>query len=220
MTKQQTEVTDPSAKAAAQKANVPFIERPPLTLIAQGVGPEKVDLYIGGTEGARDVGQLQDLGITTVINCAVNLDINYVTEPKLQADGDKRATGMAPIRCYKIGLVDGPGNPRDMLLGGYFILESALSQQIPEKASYPVRDRGHVLVHCRGGRSRSVALVALFLHKDQPERFATLDDAIAHIRDKRDLHPDEWFETPKQVLIDAAEHAANAIDLLRAPTAG
>jgi myo-inositol-1(or 4)-monophosphatase len=52
-----------------------------------------------------------------------------------------------------------------------------------------------------------VALVALFMHLECPERFPTLDDAITLIRDKRQLHPDEWFETPKPSLIRLAEHA-------------
>lgn len=194
--------------------NAPFIDRPALSLIADSVGPEQVKLYIGGTEGARDVAQLADLGITTVVNCAVNLDINYVTDPKHPEETGKRAAGSGPVRSYKIGLVDGDGNPRDMLLGGYFILQSALTQSLPQKASYPVRERGNILVHCRGGRSRSVALVALFLHKDQPDRFPTLAEAIAHVRDARELHPDEWFETPKQVLIDAAQHAADTLEII------
>ena len=52
-----------------------------------------------------------------------------------------------------------------------------------------------------------MALVALFMHLECPSRFPTLDDAIALIRDKRQLHPDEWFETPKPSLIRLAEHA-------------
>ena len=53
-----------------------------------------------------------------------------------------------------------------------------------------------MLVNCRGGRSRSVALVG-FLHVEMPERYPTLESALAHVRTQRDLQPDEWFETPK-----------------------
>lgn len=86
-------------------------------------------------------------------------------------------------------------------------MRSALLQQIPDKPSYGNRRRGNILVNCRGGRSRFVALVALFMHLECPERYPTLDDAIALIREKRPLHPDEWFETPKPSLTRLAEHA-------------
>jgi len=65
-----------------------------------------------------------------------------------------------------------------------------------------------VLLHCRGGRSRSVILAALYIHIQLPGRFPTLDAAIDHLRATRELHPDEWMETPKPMLIEAARHAA------------
>jgi hypothetical protein len=192
----------------------PVFERPEISLIAEDLGPDRVKLFISGTEGARDVEALTELGVSTVINCAVNLDINYVDRPNLPEAGSKRAAGTAPFRTYKIGLVDGDGNPQKMMLGAYYILESALDQSLPRKASYAVRHRGNILVHCRGGRSRSVALVALFLHLQKRDLYPTLADAIAHVRVTRELQREEWFETPKQVLTDAAQHAADAIDLL------
>lgn len=196
----------------------PVIDRPAISLIAEGIGPDGVSLFIGGAEGARDIEALRGLGITTVVNCAVNLDINYVDAPKLAAGQGKCAAGTAPVRTFKIGMVDGDGDPPKTILAGYYILEGALHQTLPEKQSYPVRERGNILVHCRGGRSRSVALVALFLHHHQTDQYPTLADAIAHVREARELHPDEWFETPKQALIDAAQHASDAIRLLeRAP---
>ena len=197
----------------AQKA--PRYARPALSLIEDEIGHENVSLYIGGADAARDISLLGEHNITTVVNCAVNLDINYVENPNLPADGDRKASGSAPVRTYKIGLVDGDGNPEKLMLAGYYILESALEQRLPEKASYPVRERGNVLVHCRGGRSRSVALVALFLHKKKPQAYPTYDDALKHIREKRELHPDEWFETPKQVLTDIALRASDDIESLK-----
>ncbi|WP_112322203.1 dual specificity protein phosphatase family protein [Oceanibium sediminis] len=193
----------------------PVIDRPAISFIDNNLGPDKVSMYISGTEGARDVAKLKELGITTVVNCALNLDINYADTITHAAEQGKVAAGSGPVKTYKVGLIDGPGNPTDMLLGAYFILESALDQTLPERASYPNRDRGNILVHCRGGRSRSVALVALFLHLQKPEQYPTLADAIAHVRETRELHPDEWFETPKQPLIDAAEHAVRALRVLR-----
>ena len=58
---------------------------------------------------------------------------------------------------------------------------------MPKRATYPFADGGNILVNCRGGRSRSVSLVALFLHKQQPHLFPTLDAAVAHIREHREL---------------------------------
>lgn len=194
----------------------PVIDRPMISCIAEGLGPDGVSLFISGTEGARDINALHEHGITTVINCAVNLDINYADTLTHTESPGKCGAGNAAVRTYKVGLVDGGGNPIDMMLGAYFILESSLIQTLPERASYPNRKRGNVLVHCRGGRSRSVALVALFLHRQKPELFPTLDDSISHVRVARELHPDEWFETPKQTLIDAAEHAVKVLNLIEA----
>jgi hypothetical protein len=192
----------------------PHYDRPDISLIATDVGADKVSLYIGGSDGARDLGLLAENGITTVVNCAVNLDFNYVLEPSLGAQGAKVATGHGAIRSYKIGLIDGDGNPSRMMLAGYYILDGALKQTMPDRASYPNRERGNILVHCRGGRSRSVALVSLYLAKNQSHLFPTFEDALAHVRQKRELRRDEWFETPKPMLVAAAEQASLAIDLL------
>lgn len=192
----------------------PRYDRPAISLIATGLGDEGISLYIGGVDGARDMALLKAHGITTVINCAVNLDINYVLEPSKPAAPGLCAAGHGVIRSYKIGLIDGDGNPARMMLAGYYILDGALAQVMPERESYPHRERGNVLVHCRGGRSRSVALTALYLFRKQPERFATLDHALAHVRARRELREDEWFETPKPALIEAARQASEAIDLL------
>lgn len=54
-------------------------------------------------------------------------------------------------------------------------------------------------------------LAALYLHIQMSDRFPTLDASIAHLRKARALHPDEWFETPKPMLIEAARFAARWI---------
>jgi myo-inositol-1(or 4)-monophosphatase len=87
------------------------------------------------------------------------------------------------------------------------MLRAAMLQQMPDKPSYRNQQRGNVLVHCRGGRSRSVIVVALFLHLEYPQIYPKLEDAIAKVRTKRKLHPNEWFEAPKPELIALAEHA-------------
>ena len=192
----------------------PRYDRPPVSLISTGIGPDGVSLFIGDTDGARDLALLEAKGITTVVNCAVNLDLNYVQTPSKPASAEQCAAGSGPVRYYKIGLIDGPGNPASMLMAGYYILDGALRQIMPDKPSYPHKKRGNVLVNCRGGRSRSVALGAVYLHCQQPELHPTLDHALDHVRIKRELRPDEWFETPKPTLVEAARQAVEAIKSL------
>jgi hypothetical protein len=194
----------------------PRHERPHLSLIEPVIPRYGVGLYVGGMEAAGDLALLARHGITTVVNCAVNLDVNYATEPFPDAAAEAALYGIGAVRYYKLGLIDGPGNPETMVLAGFYLLRGAFEQELPEKATYPRRERGNVLVNCRGGRSRSVALVALFLHVEMPDRYPTLDAALAQVRERRDLRPDEWFETPKPMLVEAARRAARWIALIDA----
>lgn len=188
-------------------SSVPAYPRAAMHRVADAIGPEGQHLYLGGDDAARDLALLRAHGISAVVNCAVNLDINYVCDPYLPATGDKLAGGHAPIRYYKMGLVDGPGNPHQMALAGFFSLDGAFHQQIPDKPSYPNRERGNVLIHCRAGRSRSVAIAALYLRHRQPQLYPSLQAAIEVIRSRRELQPYEWFETPKPSLIEAITQA-------------
>lgn len=197
----------PTRDVAAPEMPTPRYDRPHISRVYENLPGYGIDLYVGGREGASDIPLLKRHGITTVLNCAVNLDFNYVAEPAPDALNDVDF-GHAPIRYYKLGIVDGPGNPQTMMLAGYFQLKGALDQILPEKPSYSVRERGNVLVSCRAGRSRSVILVALFLHLRLPAEFPTLEDAINYVRGKRELRPDEWHETPKPMLIAAAARTA------------
>ncbi|MEC5318710.1 inositol monophosphatase family protein [Brenneria populi subsp. brevivirga] len=202
------------------KSATPHYPRPAVSLIASDFPGWGMDIYIGGSAGVSDLALLERHGIRTVINCAVNLDIDWVSSPEAHIDAHLLNHGAGPIRYYKLGLVDGSGNAPAMLHAGYHLMRSALLQQIPDKPSYRNRERGNILVNCRGGRSRSVALVAVFMHLECPERYPTLESAIAHIRDKRRLHPDEWSETPKPALIALAQQAIGMERALRAAGLG
>lgn len=197
---------DAPSPATAQQPGVRY-PRPAISLIEEDFPGWGMNIYIGDSCAVSDTALLAEHGIGIVINCAVNLDIDWVTLPESVTAAHLLAHGAGPVRYYKLGLVDGDGNAPEMLHAGYQLMRSALLQQIPDKASYRNRKRGNILVNCRGGRSRSVALVALFMHLECPERFPTLDDAIARVRDRRQLHPDEWFETPKPALTRLAEYA-------------
>ncbi|CAK9883866.1 MAG: Inositol-1-monophosphatase [Candidatus Erwinia impunctatus] len=193
-------------RATAAPETVKHYPRPAVSLITENLPGWGVDIYIGGSEGVCDAALLAKHDIGIVINCAVNLDIDWVIDQSDTTPGNLRH-GAAAIRYYKLGLVDGEGNAPEMLHAGYQLMRSALQQQLPDKPSYRNQRRGNILINCRGGRSRSVALVALFLHLECPQHYPSLDDAIALIREQRQLHPDEWFETPKPALISLAEYA-------------
>lgn len=193
----------------------PRYDRPHLSLIEKSLPGWNVDLYIGGREAVCNPKLLAAHDIKIIVNCAINFDVNFVTGSQPD-DKEILASGPGLLRYYKLGLVDDAGNSDTMLLSGYYLLRGALEQTFPERASYPHREKGNVLVNCRAGRSRSVTLVALFLHLEMPEIYPTLTAAIAHVRIQRQLHPDEWFETPKPQLIHAAEQAADMIRLVEA----
>lgn len=175
-----------------------------------------VDLMIGDRRALGDPILLEQRGVTTIVNCAVNLDVNLVAGPATAESGGLLSCGHAGYRYYKVGLIDGEGNPPDQLIGAYFILRAALDQVMPDRPSYPNNVRGNVMVNCRGGRSRSVTLVALFLHIEMPAQFPTLDSAIDLVRKRRGLPPGEWHEAPKPVLIAAARRAAEQLKHLQA----
>jgi len=182
-----------------------------LSLIYRNHPTYNVDIFVSGKDGASDIEQLRQMNITTVVNCAVNLDFNYVTSPRLIVDHRGVDYGPGDIRYYKIGLVDGHGNPDTQMLAAHYILTAALEQTFPDKPSYPRRERGNILVNCRGGRSRSVVVVSLFLHISLPDEFPTLDTAIGFVRKQRNLHHDEWYKAPKPMLVETAAKAADWI---------
>lgn len=192
--------------------------RPPMSLIVENIEGYEIDIYLGGSAGAADRQLHEENNIKVIFNCAVNLDIDLASTTDHKHQPPLLNFGTGHVRYYKIGLIDGPGNPAEMLLSGYYLLRAALLQRMPEKASYPIKEQGNLLIHCRGGRSRSVALLALFLHLEYPQTYPNLQAAIDLIRIKRELHPDEWYETPKPALIEAVEQAAKMAKHLQGMT--
>ncbi|MCA9720444.1 MAG: hypothetical protein KC468_37625 [Myxococcales bacterium] len=51
------------------------------------------------------------------------------------------------------------------------------------------------------------------------EDFPTLARALDHVRERRELRPDEWHETPKPMLIAAAERTAHWVRMIEADEA-
>ncbi len=192
----------PNPDASAEDLSL----RRPITLIEEDLTGTGIALHIGNKHAASDPELLRAHNITMVLNLAVNLDINVVTEPDPQARNLPWAMGF--VRYYKLGLVDGPGNPVPMMLAGYYQMRGLLEQKFPEKPSYPRREHGNLLVNCRAGRSRSVTLVALYLHLHQPGRFPELEDAIAYLCRLRGIPDSLRWKTPKPRVIESAQWAA------------
>ncbi len=169
----------------------------PITHLADGIGVDKVSLYVGGQIGASDDNLLRYHNIMNVLNCAVNCDINYVDKTlDLKPEGNNRMFGYAPVRTAKVGMIDGEGNDPMLMFAAVHMLHGMLYQTFPEKKSYPLKQAGNILVHCRGGRSRSVAVAALYLNHMFPERWPSMSDLIDEIRHKRGIPQDEFERVP------------------------
>jgi hypothetical protein len=179
----------------------------PLTHLADGIGIDKVSLFVGDQIGASDDNLLRQHNIINVLNCAVNCDINYVDETlDITPEGANRVFGYAPVRTAKIGMIDGEGNDPILMFAAVHMLHGMLHQTFPDKKSYPLKQPGNVLVHCRGGRSRSVVVAALYLNHMFPEHWPSLDDLIDEIRHKRGIPQDEFDRVPTAgILRNAAQ---------------
>ncbi|MFW5641963.1 MAG: protein phosphatase [Pseudomonadota bacterium] len=149
-------------------------------------------LFLGNAAAAADASLLHTHGVTQTLNLAVNAD----TPPLRLADGTE-------VRRAKVGLIDGPGNTVSHLAAAVLAIDGMLAQAAPGKPSYPPHRPGALLVHCRGGRSRSVTALALQLHLTDPSRFATLEAALRHLRERRGLGSDQ----PHPAMVDLAYRA-------------
>jgi hypothetical protein len=187
-------------------------QRPAMNLIFQSTKPGDPDIYLGGMAAAADITGLKKHGIGAVLNCAVNADVDFVETPyDPEAPSTLNTYGYSPIRYYKLGLVDGPGNPPEMMLAGYYLLCGIVGQSMPNKPSYPNQTRGNVLVNCRAGRSRSIGLLSLYLHLQHTSEFPKIEDALRHVRTAREIRPEEYFDAPNKDMIEAIEAAATMV---------
>lgn len=174
--------------------------RPILIPVATGLGPDGISLFIGNLAAAEDAAALQAAGISDSLNTALNLFPGPLTLP----DG-------SALRRLQLGMVDGPGNDPHLLLAAVLALHALVLQHMPGKPHYPPARRGHVLVHCRGGRSRSTTVLALYLHLHRPGEFPALADALAHIRHLRGL--DDSYPLPPMIALAEAAAALPHPDL-------
>lgn len=150
-------------------------------------------LFLGNLAAAGDVATLALHGITQTLNLAVNTDPLPLTLP----DG-------TVIRRAKIGLIDGAGNHPAHLAAAVLAIEGMLAQVAPGKPSYPDHRPGALLVHCRGGRSRSVSALALWMVRNEPQAWAGPMEAVEALRQLRGLGP----EQPNAAMLDGMQAAA------------
>ncbi|MGU3576062.1 dual specificity protein phosphatase family protein [Brucellaceae bacterium C25G] len=142
--------------------------------VFENTGAHNATIYIGNQVTANDAALLLQENITSTMNVAVNV---YLAPLQL-TDGTH-------IRRTQIGLIDGHGNSLSHLVAAVLALDGILNQESPGKPHYPPHRYGNVLVHCRGGRSRSLAVLAIYLFWRHREQFPSLERAIKHIRDLR-----------------------------------
>jgi hypothetical protein len=154
--------------------------------VFEGTGPHGATLYIGNQVTTNDATLLLQENITSTMNVAVNV---YLAPLQL-ADGTH-------IRRTQVGLIDGHGNSVTHLLAAVFALDGILNQDSPGKPHYPAHKHGNVLVHCRGGRSRSLAVLAVYLFWRHRDQFPNIETAIKYIRDLRQI--DHQYPLPGTV---------------------
>ncbi len=134
-------------------------------------------IWLGNRTAANDPSLLMAKGVTSTLNVAVNIPTLPLTLP----DGTE-------VRRARIGLIDGPGNDPAHLLAAGYAIQGMLAQASPGKAHYPPHRRGGLLVHCRGGRSRSVTAVAVALEL-MGHGSGSLDQTVEVLRQRRGVGP-------------------------------
>ena len=161
---------------------------PLLFPVIEGFGPHEKTLFLGNLAAAEDPDCLLQAGITETLNVSINMSPG----PLLLPDGTH-------VRRYQIGMIDGDGNDPHLLAAAVFTIEGLMRGYVPAKPHYPKHRKGNILVHCRGGRSRSVALIALWLSTFARDRFAGFEAALAHLRQLRGL--DETYPLPPMLAL-------------------
>ncbi|KGB80608.1 protein phosphatase [Rhodovulum sp. NI22] len=155
--------------------------RPLLIPVLSEAGPGTDTLYLGNLIAAEDAMTLGEAGVTASLNLAMNVFPCPLTLP----DG-------STLRRYQIGMLDGAGNMSPVLAAAVNLIDALTEAYTEGKPHYPPHRKGNLLVHCRGGRSRSVTVLALWLHLRRPERFPHLETALDYLRGLRGLggaHP-------------------------------
>lgn len=156
--------------------------------VVDSPGPGLTRLFLGNLTAAEDVEALAGAGITASLNLAMNIFPGPLTLP----DGTQ-------MRRYQIGLLDGPGNAPQLFEAAIRLIDGLAATYTEGKPHYPPHRPGGLLVHCRGGRSRSIAILALWLHLRRRADFPDLDAALTYLRGLRGL--DNGYPLPPMIAL-------------------
>lgn len=154
---------------------------PVLLPVVDAPGPGLDRLWLGNLTAVEDPQAMDRAGATASLNLAINIFPGPLTLP----DGSM-------VRRYQLGMIDGAGNAPEMLAAAVMLIDALAAGHMPGKPHYPPHRPGGLVVHCRGGRSRSVTVLALWLHLRRGADFPTLTAALDHMRGVRGLggeHP-------------------------------
>lgn len=173
---------------------------PVLLPVIEATGSRGARLYLGNRVAADDANLLLAHDITSTMNLAVNTELL----PLMLPDGTH-------VRRTHIGLIDGPGNAPQHLLAAVMAIAGIVEQASPGKSHYPPHRAGNILVHCRGGRSRSVTVIALYLLLFHGERFPRLEDTLGHLRQIRGLDETQ----PQKAMVALAQRLLEKLDQTR-----
>lgn len=186
-------ITQPTALTEAQEDKLAV-----LLPVLEETGSHGIKLFIGNKVAAEDPILLHENNVTSTMNLAINIEIAPLSLP----DGTH-------VRRTHIGLIDGPGNGPEHLLAAVFAIRGIAEQESPGKLHYPAHRRGNLLVHCRGGRSRSATAIALYMHMYHDDLFGTLEAAVNQVRRMRGLDETQ----PQPAMLELASAAIKVISL-------
>ncbi len=186
-------ITQPTALTEAQEDKLAV-----LLPVLEETGSHGIKLFIGNKVAAEDPILLHENNVTSTMNLAINIEIPPLSLPH-----------GAHVRRTHIGLIDGPGNGPEHLLAAVFAIRGIAEQESPGKLHYPAHRRGNLLVHCRGGRSRSATAIALYMHMYHDDLFGTLEAAVNQVRRMRGLDETQ----PQPAMLELASAAIKVISL-------
>ncbi|KAI5639736.1 dual specificity phosphatase, catalytic domain-containing protein [Phthorimaea operculella] len=151
--------------------------RPSFSDISYSATPDATEvypgLYVGDSVAAKDKAWLRRMGITYVLNTAEG-------KRYTQVDTDHLYYRDCPSIRYKgFQLMDLPSTD----ISKYFYIAANFIDE-------GVSRGGRVLVHCFMGVSRSATCAIAFL---MIKRGMSLAEALATVRARRDVHPNEGF---------------------------
>lgn len=121
------------------------------------------NLYVGNSADAQADKVLKAEGIRAILNCAFDLHIKQ--DPALWMS-------------TTVGLVDGPGN------------NPMIYDLAADTLQFFLEAGGCVFVHCHEGKSRTIAVVLMWMLK-YGKKWASFKEALDFVRAKREinLHP-------------------------------